>query len=429
MTLLSRKRHWLTGILVIAGALSLAGMLGLCEWVMREMSHRALSRRDNDAASVWATRAARINDQDPETAFLLARLARKRGQMEEMTRWLKRAAALGLDRDRIRREETLALAQTGTLPDPEQHLPPLLMEQQGDGREICEAFANGFLIHGRFAEATSLIHQWRQAYPQDSLPDVLLGRISEFDHLPAEGESHYRDALRKNSADIKAAYGLGRVLMDLNRLPDAADQFRRGLAQPMREPFQFALARCLILLGREEESEEHLRTVAAVPRDRLNQAFQEVGEPTEFDEVRLELGRLEMNRGHSDEAIRWFQQAVDYNPRHRQARYRLATALKTAGRNDEAKPHFDFYTKVQSKFAEFDRLNDAVEADPKDAEARYQLGILCLEMDSTETGLFWLRSALSMNPNHSLARAALTAHVQQQSASKLPVSAVANDHR
>ena len=141
------------------------------------------------------------------------------------------------------------------------------------------------------------------------------------------------------------------------------------------------------------------------------------------------MGGLEISRERYDEAIRWLTRALDYNPLHRQARYQLATALRVSGRMAEAKPHLDFYAKFQAKLAEFDRLHDEVAANPTDSETRYRLGVLCLEFDSAEAGLFWLRSVLSMKPDHPQAHAALAAHYQKLATSKPEYQPIANDHR
>lgn len=129
------------------------------------------------------------------------------------------------------------------------------------------------------------------------------------------------------------------------------------------------------------------------PQESFREAQRQLGESTEYDSLRLELGTLEASLGNTESALAALQQAVDFNPKHRQARYQLAQILNTAGRTEDAKTHFKWYVAMEQKIAERDRQHDLVERHPRDLEARHRLGSLYLETDSSETGLFWLRSA------------------------------------
>jgi tetratricopeptide (TPR) repeat protein len=429
MTLTSRTRRWLLGILIALGLLLLGWAVGVGEFAANQMSARALASRDYDAAARWAARAAWQNAQDAETEFLLARIARKRGLIVEMMQHLKRAGVLGHPSDRIRREEVLAKAQTDALDDVLEQLPALLQDQQGDGAEICEAFTNGLLRHGRLTEAKSLIQQWQAAYPNDPAPDVLLARLSEFDLRPKLAEQHYRDAIRKNANYFPAQFGLGRTLIELNQWLPAYEVFQRCLAMPVKAPAQFGMARCLVHLDREEEARSLLLAAADEPQESFLQALKQLGEPTEFDNLSLELGSLETKLGHLDDALRWLQRAVDYNPKHRQARYQLAMTLNAAGRAEEAKPHLEYHTQIQSKLAEIDRLHGLIEHNPNDWESKVRLGMLYLEVDSAQAGVFWLQSVLATHPEHRGAHAALADYYEQTATAAPELRAIAEQHR
>ena len=102
--------------------------------------------------------------------------------------------------------------------------------------------------------------------------------------------------------------------------------------------------------------------------------------------------------------------AVEYNPKHREARYQLARALRTVGRADEAKKHFDWYQETQEKVAEINRILDKVKLDSRNLDLRYRLGMLYLDVGSQSAGVFWLRSVLAEEPAHLAAREALSKH-------------------
>jgi len=220
------------------------GHRGLVHWwtsmVAAAVARQALSRRDYETAWNWAQHATHLAHPDAETEFLLARIERKRGHLDEVGRHLQIAAALGCDRERLNREELLTQAQTGALDGILTNLDRMLIDHSDDGAEICEAYANGLLVNGQIDEARLVIQQWRVAFPSDPQTDNLLGRLAEFYQKPAEAEEHYRHALAKNPRHFSAAYGLGRTLMELNRCQEAFDAYRICLRLPVKAAAQVA---------------------------------------------------------------------------------------------------------------------------------------------------------------------------------------------
>ena len=140
-------------------------------WWPQEWARQALARRDYETAWRWTQRAMHLDHHNAETEFLWARLERKRGHLDELSRHLQLAARLGVDRPRIDREALLAQAQTGALDGILTQLDRLLIDHSDDGAEICEAYANGLLVNGQLDNADVLIQQWTVAFPADPLPD------------------------------------------------------------------------------------------------------------------------------------------------------------------------------------------------------------------------------------------------------------------
>ncbi len=394
-------------IAVVSGCL-VGWFGGLPGWWARQSALHALAQRDYSVAWERVRLAARLDHDHSETEFLIARLERKRGNLDRVRRHLQRALTLGLDRNRMHREELLARAQTGELAGIVTELDQLLIDHSEDGAEICDAYANGLLINGQLAEAESLIHQWEQAYPSDPQTDFLRGRIAEFNKNLPLAETCYRNSLTKNQRYFPAANGLGRVLGELNRWEDALQAYEVCLAFQNQAPAKLGMARCLANLGREEDSILLLQSIAKMPQVERNDAFMQLGEQTEFDTFSFELGSLEAKQGHAEEATHWLTLAVEYNPRHREARYQLARALRSSGRAAEAKPHFDWYQATQEKNTEINRVLDQVKLDPQNVDLRCRLGMLYLEIGSENTGRFWLRSVLAQEPAHSIAKEALS---------------------
>ena len=167
------------------------------------------------------------------------------------------------------------------------------------------------------------------------------------------------------------------------------------------------MARCLENLGYEEEAFQLLSQVAGRLRDELNDSLIQLGEQIEFDGFGFEFGTLESKRGNHAAAVKWLQGAVDYNPRHREARYQLARALKSSGKSEEANRHFEWSQATQEKTDEINRILDQVKLDPDRSELRYRLGMLYQEIGSEKAGEFWLRSVLVDDPEHAAANIAL----------------------
>jgi tetratricopeptide (TPR) repeat protein len=405
----------LVSVLLVFSVLCIAWLIGLWELGAKHLATKALDERDLERARVWAERAVRWSGQDFEAEFLLARVLRKQLLYEQSLQHLKRAEMLGLDRDRVHREGLLALAQAGEIEGVLDELPKLLMDQQGDGREICEAFANGLLTNGLEDQARLLIAQWSSDYPHDPLPDCLLGRLAEYRVLPKESERHYRAALQKNPLHLPSVFGLARVLCERQQWQEAFDYYRVGLTSPIKAPAQYGMARCLLNQGNEEEALKLLRIAAKTPEADYTAEAKRLGIPTEHDLLATELGTLEAKLGNHQAALPWLKRAVQHNPKHREARYQLAQSLNAMGRSEEAKEHFQWLASTEEKLRELDQLHDVVQANPDDLDARCRLGVLEFEVHSKSAGLFWLRGVLARDPDHAAAKAALARFAPQSS--------------
>lgn len=415
---LSKVQRWSFFLLLALSLSALVWMFGAAEFTAKWFAARAIGRRDYRSAQSWAERAYSLNQQDPEAEFLLARVARKLGRLDESLQHLKRADAMGIDRERVVREGILAQAQVGQLDEIADELPKLLMNQQGDGAEICEAFTNGFLANGQEREALTIIESWRMDYPHDPLPDYLWGRLAEHNRRTQEAEKHFRAALQRDPKHAMSVFGLARVMSELNRWQEAADLYQTGLASPVPGPAQMFLARCLRNLGREDEALALLKKAAQTDSTSFSEELRRLGQSTESDLLATELGTLEAQQGHHQEAIRWLRRAVQHNPKHREARYQLAQSLNAVGQTDEAQSLFKIILENDEKIREVDRLHDVILQHPDDLEARFRLGRLVYETSSEPAGLFWLRSVLARDPHHQGAQDAVARHMAREAAGK-----------
>src|SRR5437879_6482330 len=104
-----RGWKWIAGAALLGAALAYAAWewgAGFCEG----RGAAAIERLDWRAAKVWLDRAWRIEPGRARTAFLQARLARKRARLDELSQWLDRARAGGYAARSIETELLLAAA-------------------------------------------------------------------------------------------------------------------------------------------------------------------------------------------------------------------------------------------------------------------------------------------------------------------------------
>ena len=112
---------------------------------------------------------------------------------------------------------------------------------------------------------------------------------------------------------------LGDGLLYQGRPMEALPHLETAARSLVNDPFgRFALAECLIMLGKPVNAEEIL---GPVPDEPVNAA-----------QWWLFRGRLEESTGRSDRAVTSFERAVARNPENREAHFRLGQALKRLGR-------------------------------------------------------------------------------------------------
>ncbi len=126
---------------------------------MDELAGSASARRQRlSDAEKWLLRAQSLTSSNSETEFLLARLARKQGQLAVMADHLQAANKLGHDKKTLAREQDLALAAIGRLEDGvENRLQTWLQEGSLDFGEVADAYANGLTALSRFDDAQALL--------------------------------------------------------------------------------------------------------------------------------------------------------------------------------------------------------------------------------------------------------------------------------
>jgi len=186
-----------------------------------------------------------------------------------------------------------------------------------------------------------------------------------------------RRALEFDPGNKDALYELASMLRVLRRYDEALSLLERHQREAPGDYQVVAdIGRCLSGLQRFSEAESVLRR-ALQGQDDAN--------------TRYDLGFALDRQGRLREAIAEYQQALDRNPNHRDARNNLGVAFARQG-------------KVHEAALQFERL---VAVDPDNADAHTNLGAMLLTEGARERASQEFRAALELDPNHARAREAL----------------------
>ena len=362
-----------------------------------ERGRAALDRHDDDGALAHLGEAVRLNPADPRATFLLARAHRTAGRLDEYSRLLDRAARLGADPERVRRERTLALAQTGRLDGPDgamARLPDLLTDNRGDVDAICGAYVKGLCARQRFDEAGRLLAVWAEADPGEPEVDFRRGLIAQSRRDHAAAAELFESVLARAPWRTDAALRLAVSRRALND-PGAAATLLRGVAD--RHPGDAEVWSELGTALREAGDVEE----AQIALDRAVEL-----DPADFA-ARREAAEAAYDRRDYNGALGRIGPLLADWPGDFRSRMVQANSLRGLGRKGEAKAAFEALKAVEAARAPLSGLIDAVQAPGASADDHYRLGKMLLEHEDRGEGRAYLTAAVRLDPRHGPAHAAL----------------------
>ncbi len=381
-----------------------------------QQARTSLRSHDPVAAHEWLDIAEWAADDHPETAFLRARSYRKQGDLERVRDWLGKAYERGIPRERVQREQWLALAQSGQLARAEAQLPGLLADPGAELEEVCEAYVLGYIRAHRLVDALRLLDTWIADFPDSPHPRMLRGQIySELSRFK-DAEADFRRALSAHPDHSEAALGLADVLRELKR-PQESLEFYEICSKDDRLQLSGELGRALALkaLGDAEQAGRIIRGL--------------VEDHPDSDEALLELGRLELDAGRYEPAVKLLLKTYELVPQDIEARYLLARALHDAERRDEANEHFEWVARAREASAEIQKLKDVVRKEPTNVEKRYATAQLLMKYGARDEAVMWMLSVIDLAPDHRRAHEALAAYYEALAATDPQYRKLADEHR
>jgi tetratricopeptide (TPR) repeat protein len=372
--------------------------------VADRLAIRAAAARDPDAALAWLTFAERFHGVGSQGELLRARLARRKGNVEQMARHLQAAEQAGASKAAVRREWMLAEIQSGRLESHEPQVKAWLMDGDPDLAEIADAYANGLAACSRFDEALEILGAWGNDYPKDPMPAFRAGRIQEFFEDFETAAGAYQEAVNRRDDFLPGHFALGRVLLRQKKPNEALREFAACLDGPTALAAEVATAECLAELGQTDAAMQRLEMVLLHDESDIHASYLPLMAPQScFVAARL-LGTLETNAGSHQRGLEFLDRALRYNPRDVAARYSRAVALRGLGNTAEAEAELADIEENRAAMKQVNTLRNKINRDPNDVTSRIELGMLLAEHESIENGLFWLRSALERDPQNQLAQ-------------------------
>lgn len=365
------------------------------------MASKAIVEQRTDDARYWLHWSQWFNPQGAESSYLLAKISRREGNTESMTRFLKSAYQHGYDKEKLELERDLALATIGRLDQGvEDRLRRELDNPMADFDEIADAFCNGLTTLSRFNEAIDLLNVWSKVAPRQPIVNYRRARIHEHFHQADEAEQQYRESLSKDARFFKASYHLARVLLQ-KRQPDEAmkyyqqcDQGESALAA------QVGIANCYRTKGDLEMARDLLRQTVKRSFEEIQSSYRFVDESPERFLAASELGCIETELGEFDSARQHLEEALKRYPLDSVGRYSYAVSLRGLGMKQEAEENFARTRAARTALDEVSALQETLRQAPENTEARLRIGKTVLEHESERAGVFWIQSVFSYDPSN-----------------------------
>ena len=267
--------------------------------------------------------------------------------------------------------EAAASAAGAVAADPEGVWPTIAMAyrraQEGQGAEAVELAQKAVAAGGGASAKTAL------------------GRALVAKGEMAAAEAAYREALAAEPNALMTLVGLATVLRKTDRSAEAEPMLKKAADAGAVEAHK-ELARVLVALGRASEALGEANLAAAMSPEN------DVDAQKLVVEVKVACALLDVGQGQIDLAVEDLTRLVGQNPDSATARLGLGKAQ--IARRDAA--------------GALAALQKAVELDPKDAEAQYQLGFVQHVMKRNVAGAIpAFEQAVALEPGNALYRTGL----------------------
>jgi tetratricopeptide (TPR) repeat protein len=361
-------------------------------WHWRE-AHKAIDHGDFHAAEDSLHYCASIWPSSAETHFLLARTARRAGDLDEARAQLGEARHLNFAGDPIDLEERLLQAQSGNITQVEPRLRELLAAGHADEPLILEALVRGCLYYNFTTDACRWSGLWTERHPDDWQARYWHGVALDAAAQPESAVESYQAALKGNPDHVDARLRLAELLLRLQRFGEAREHFYAVLlADPDSAAALLGVAQCRRAAGETDQAR-------AIVERALAQ------EPS-AGALRLR-GMLALDREDPRQAVIYLRRAEAADPNDRATLKNLAAALRLLSEDADALQYEKRAEQIAKDEKRLDQLTKDAFAKPTDVALRTEAGTLSLHNGRYQEALRWLAGALVLDHAYEPARKAL----------------------
>lgn len=292
-------------------------------------------------------------------------------------------------------EWALIRAAAGDMGEFEEYLQRRADSSRSDAPVVWEALAMGYLRVYRTLDAMTCLNHWLKRDPDNVRALDLRGQTYVAGKGVVRGSEDYRRVLDLDFTREATRWRLVDCLIGLGGYDEAATNLEY-LAQGHTDSGAVAsrLARCYNMLGRTSEARTLLD--AALAKN-----------PNDGPALRA-LGQVELVARRPDVAEPVLRRAAALLPNDYQAQQLLFQALQQQGKTDEAKGQIKVTEEVRERAERVGELTSRKLAEsPLDPALNYEMGKLLVESGAFDVGEQWLLTAIRLDPQHTLAHAAL----------------------
>jgi tetratricopeptide (TPR) repeat protein len=247
------------------------------------------------------------------------------------------------------------------------------------------------------AAREALVHLRRVAEldPRDPRPHKLIGLLCDDCWQPTLAIEGYEEALRRapdspDSAEIR--FNLAKLFFRMKSFRSALEQLSH--LAPSAEVFALT-ADCQHGLGLDEQA-----------RASLDEALRL--DPKLVRALALK-GQLLIERGDVWAAADTLELAFQQAPNDWAVLNHLATACQRTDQAEKAQRLRQTFDRLQGLDHEYEDLGLKALDDPRDAQTRYRLGLLAMELGAPALARTWFQAVVNLEPGNTRARAALQA--------------------
>jgi Tfp pilus assembly protein PilF len=207
-----------------------------------------------------------------------------------------------------------------------------------------------WMEYRKYAEAMPLLQQLRQQTPDNSNVLVCLARC--LDHTGQQDEAEkLLDEVLAQHPDFGPALGdRGRMALHQGRLVEAETWLREAAAQePYDCELRYQLVQCLFKNGKHAEAEvesQHFKRIEANARRLEIIGTHELPQRPDDSALHLELGRLLLEQGQTEQALHWLNRVLRADPGSIAAHRVLANYFQHIGDTEKAAFHQRFLPKT-----------------------------------------------------------------------------------